>query len=370
MKSVTGIMWLLFLILSLQLGAQQFGGFPPSTKWKQINTDTARIIFTSGSEKQAERIATLIHKAAADTPFSMGPGLRKINVVLHNQTTLANGYVALAPFRSEYYLVPPSNVFEFGNIPWFENLAIHEYRHVQQYNNFRNGLSKGFYYLFGEQGLAVANSITVPDWFYEGDAVHSETALTTQGRGRLSSFLSSYNSLWLEGKKYSWMKLRNGSYKDFVPDHYQLGYLLVNYGYLKYGGGFWKKVTEDATAFKGLIYPFQRAIKKYTGENYKSFRKEALNYYKQKIAEIKETNILKNKRVTRFFFPQYINSDSLLYLKTSYKKLPAFYIRDQTGEHKIAKQSIATDEWFSYRKGKIAYTAYSTNPRWSLVDYN
>ncbi|HEV7622072.1 MAG TPA: hypothetical protein VGO09_10070, partial [Flavisolibacter sp.] len=332
------IRWVICLcILAICNGAfsQQFGGFPPSVKWKQIDTDTARIIFQHGVEAEAQRIATLVHKAAADTPFYMGPGMHKINIVLHNQTTLANGYVGLAPFRSEYYLVPPSDVFEFGNLPWYENLAVHEYRHVQQYNNFRNGLSKGFYFVFGENGLAFANSLTVPDWFYEGDAVHSETALTTQGRGRLAFFLSGYNSLWREDKNYNWMKLRNGSLKDYVPDHYQLGYLLVNYGYLKYGNDFWKKVTYDATSFKGLFYPFQKAVKRYTGLDYKHFCEAALSYYKEKQGAAKDTENKKTKTVTSYYYPQYVSADSLLYLKTAYNKRPAFYILDKNGEHRI-----------------------------------
>ncbi|HZI01100.1 MAG TPA: hypothetical protein VEX63_08115, partial [Flavisolibacter sp.] len=214
-------------ILHFSAGAQEFGGLPPSTRWRQIDTDTARVIFLKGASQQADRIATLIHRAAADTFLNLGERLRKVNVVLQSRTTLANGYVALAPFRSEFFLVPGSNVFDFGNLPWYENLAIHEYRHVQQYNNFRHGVSKAFYYLFGEGGQALANALSVPDWFFEGDAVHAETALTTQGRGRLPLFLSAYNSLWLEDRNYNWMKLRNGSLKDYVPSHYHLGYLLT-----------------------------------------------------------------------------------------------------------------------------------------------
>ena len=189
---------LLFLILGISSGlvqAQQFSGFPPSTKWKQINTDTARIIFESATEEQAQRISAIIHKMAAQTPNALGNSLRKVNIVLHKNTTLANGYVALAPFRSEYYLIPASNIFELGNLPWNEHLAVHEYRHVQQYNNFNNGLTRVFNFFLGEEGRAVANGLTIPDWFYEGDAVHAETALTPQGRGRLPLFQSGYNSL-------------------------------------------------------------------------------------------------------------------------------------------------------------------------------
>lgn len=368
MKKISLVLSFLFAFTYAE--AQQFGGFPPSTKWKQINTDTVRVIYTEGAKEDAERIATLIHAQAADTSFSLGKHIRKINVVLQSKTTLANGYVALAPFRSEYYLVPPSNVFDFGNLPWQDNLAIHEYRHVQQYNNFKNGWSKGFFYLFGERGLALANALSVPDWFFEGDAVHAETAFTKQGRGRLPYFLSAYNSLWLENKQYSWMKLRNGSLKDFVPNYYALGYLLVNYGYLKYGNDFWMHVTQDASAFRGLFYPFQKAVKKYAGVDYKTFRKEAFNFYQQKLGVEKKVTTEKNKTVTNYYFPQLISNDSLLYLKTAYNKLPAFYIQDKSGAHKIALKDIGADEWFSYRNGKIAYTAYSTNPRWSLIDFS
>ena len=364
----------LLLVIPSFLCAQQFGGFPPSTHWRQINTDTARIIFTPGAEWQAQRIATLIHKAAADTPFALGNQLHKINIVLQSRTTLANGYVGLAPFRSEYYLVPSSNVYDFGNLPWHENLALHEYRHVQQYNNFRHGLSKGFYYLFGEQGLAFANAITIPDWFFEGDAVHSETALSEQGRGRLSYFLSGYNSLWLEHRNYSWLKLRNGSLKDYVPNHYPLGYLLVNYGYLKYGEGFWKEVTQDAADFKGLLYPFQKAVKKYAGVDYRTFRKQAFDYYRQQLGDIATTpkpeNRVRTKTVTNYFFPQYVDADSLVYLQSAYNKIPAFYVRDREGTHRLAQRSISSEDWFSYRDGQIAYTAYSTHPRWGLIDYS
>src|SRR3954463_15190668 len=113
MKASRYLFYLLTLVLSIHTRAQQFSGFPPYFRWQQINTDTARIIFTKGTELQADRIASLIHRAAADTPFTIGGKLRKINIVLHSYTTLANGYVGYAPFRSEYYLVPSSNVFEF-----------------------------------------------------------------------------------------------------------------------------------------------------------------------------------------------------------------------------------------------------------------
>jgi hypothetical protein len=358
----------LFLQLVGYSYAQQFGGFPPSFRWKQINTDTARIIYTPRARSEAQRIAAILHRMA-DTANQLGDKLKKINVVLHSNTTLANGYVALAPFRSEYYLVPGSNPFEFGNLSWADQLAVHEYRHVQQYNNFNRGLSKAFGVVLGQEGRALANALTVPDWFFEGDAVYAETVLTPQGRGRMPYFLNGYNSLWKEGRSYSWMKLRNGSLKDYVPNHYPLGYLMANYGYLKYGTEFWEKVTRDASAFNGLIYPFQRAVKKYSGVEYKTFRKEALAFYSHQITK-KRTDQRERGTVTNYLFPQVIGQDSLLYLKSSYKQLPGFYLRTTKGEKRIKLRRISSEDWLSYRNGLVAYTSYSTHPRWSLIDYS
>ncbi|HVG41457.1 MAG TPA: hypothetical protein VM888_07575, partial [Chitinophagaceae bacterium] len=352
------------------LNAQDFGAYPPSTRWKQVNTDTARIIFTKGATNEAERIAAVIHKMAKENNASMGSHLNKINVVLHSNTALANGYVGLAPFRSEYYLIPGSNVFEFGNLTWYEHLAVHEYRHVQQYNNFNNGWSKVFYYLFGQQGQLLANALSVPDWFFEGDAVYAETAFTEGGRGRMPYFWNRYKSLWQEGKKYSWMKLRNGSYKDFVPNHYYLGYLLTNYGYLKYGPDFWQKVTRDASAFKGIIYPFQQAVKKYSGVSYKTFRNNAIQFYKQQVPEIKTEKKKESKTVTHILYPHFLSEDSLIYVKSGYDKIDAFYIKDKKGEHKVRQKMIGAEDWFGYRNGEIIYTAYDVNNRYSLQDYN
>src|ERR1700744_5033209 len=269
-----------FLLLSVGLHAQQFGGNPPSLKWRQINTDTARIIFPTGLDSQAQAVAAIVHRLAQITRPTIGARQRKIDIVLQNQTTIANGYVGLAPFRSEFQLTPEQNSFDLGSLPWQKMLAIHEYRHVQQYNNYRVGLSAWLYYLFGEGGQAFANSLSVPDWFWEGDAVYQETLVSDQGRGRLPLFFNKYRSLWAGNKRYSWMKLRNGSLRDYVPDHYPLGYMLIAYGRERYGNEFWRKVGHDAAAFHGLFYPLQGGIKRDAGISFPQFRKDALDYFR------------------------------------------------------------------------------------------
>jgi len=374
-----------FIFIVSFLSAQEFGGNPPSIKWKQINTDTARIIFPEGLDSSAQRVASVVHFLAAKNN-SLGSGLHKINIVLQNQSTIANAYVGLGPYRSEFFLTPSFNNFDLGSIPWAEDLASHEYRHVQQFSNFRVGLSKVMYYLAGDDGLALAINAAVPDWFYEGDAVYNETVHTEQGRGRIPFFTNQYKSLWLDNKQYSWMKLRNGSLKDYVPNHYPLGYLLVNYGYEKYGTDFWGKVTKDAASYKSLFYPFQNAIKKHTRLDYKTFTKQAFDFYKLKegiqhksatqeklnqgtyVGEQKITTPTLDY-VTNYFFPYQLDNGSLLYLKSSYRKRPAFVIKDNSGEHVLRIKDISLDEQYSYRNGKIVYSAYKPHVRWGWQNY-
>jgi hypothetical protein len=374
------ILFSFLILISLFSYSQQFGGNPPSLKWSQINSDTARIIFPAGLDSQAQKVAAVVHFLAKQNT-SLGTDLHKINIVLQNQTTIANGYVGLGPYRSEFFLTPPLNNFELGSIPWPEALAVHEYRHAQQFNNFRKGLSKAMYYLFGEEGLALAISAAIPDWFYEGDAVYNETVHTRQGRGRIPFFTNPYKALWATEKNYSWMKLRNGSLKDFVPSHYPLGYLLVNYGYERYGADFWKKVTRDAAAYKGLFYPFQKAIKRYSERDFKSFRNEAFDLYKDRTQTffkeegfennpVKNVTPVNNKYASDYTFPYQAGDDSLIFLKTTYRHRPAFFIKNKDGEHRLRIKDISLDDQFSYKNGKIVYAAYETDPRWGWRDYS
>lgn len=368
---------------------QQFGGIPSSLKWQQINTRQARIIFPEGLAREAKNAADIIRYADSATAATIGASRKKINIVFQNQTTVSNGFVALAPWRSEFFMTPQLNSFQLGSLPWVKSLALHEYRHVQQYMNFRKGLSKVAYYILGEEGQAIANSASIPDWFFEGDAVLQETLLSGQGRGRVPAFFNGYRSLWADNKHYSFMKLRNGSMKHYVPDHYALGYLLTGYGREKYGDDLWAKVTDDAARFRGVFYPFQKAVKKHSGTTYKHFVKDALTYYKTEThyrahpltqfpaapkqdAVDQDTFITPATRgyVSHYTLPHFAGKDSLLVLKRTYRDVPAWYWLVNGKEYRIRTKDIAQDDYYSYNNGKIVYTAYEPDARWGQRNYS
>ncbi|MES2849118.1 MAG: hypothetical protein V4685_08685, partial [Bacteroidota bacterium] len=349
---------------------------PASTKWMQVNTNSSKVIFPKGLDSQAQRISNMVQMLDTTTLYSIGNKSRKWNIVLLNQNTEANAFVRLAPVVSELYMVPSQNNFGNGSLRWDDNLIIHENRHMQQFSNFNHGFTKVFSFLFGQEGQLLANGLTIPDYFFEGDAVFQETLVSRQGRGRMPSFYNSMKALWLADKKYNWMQLRNGSLRKFIPDHYELGYPVVMYGYEKYGNDFWKKVTTDAVDFKGLFYSYNKAVQKYSGKSYQQFTKDALEYYKEKIIEntAKDnfnfiTPIQKNN-VVDYLYPQFVSDDTIIVTKQSYKELNSFYFLINGKEKKIRVKDYVLDDYFSYNNGKVVYASYKSDPRWDNRNYS
>lgn len=365
-----------FFLLPFFCAAQNFGGNAPAIKWMQINTPKVRIIFPSGLDSQANRMANMVDLLNGATVNTIGGKLRKWSIVLQNQTTVPNAYVRMAPIMSELYMTPGQDNFSTGSVRWDDNLITHEDRHIQQFSNFNKGFTKVFSFFLGQEGQLFANGLLLPDYFFEGDAVWQETLVSAQGRGRMPSFLNGFKSLWLEKKNYSWMKYRSGSLKDMVPDHYPIGYVLTAYGYEKYGPDFWNKVTNDAVRLK---YFFNKAIEKHSGISFTQFRQDAINYFtersiagkeKDDIAENNYITGVKKNNVTDYLFPNFISDDSIIVTKKSYKELPAFYLLVKGKEKKIRLKNVALDDYYSYNNGKLVYASFQSDPRWANRDYS
>ncbi|MCW3116454.1 MAG: hypothetical protein JWM28_536, partial [Chitinophagaceae bacterium] len=127
---------------------------------------------------------------------------------------------------------------------------------------------------------------------------------------------------------------------------------------------------------QGVFYPFQQAIKYYTGISYEKFYNNAFNFYKKEwhVDTTKKTELYLTKPsngfVTNYLFPYQIGNDSLLYLKSGYRQVPTFIIKDRHGEHRLRVKDISADVQYSYRNGKIVYAAYERDARWAWRDYS
>ena len=364
-----------FFAIMATLQAQQPGLRSPSIKYRQINTDTIRIIYPEGLDATAQRIAQLTTAEARLRPFSAGAPLQKIDILLQNATDIPNGYVGLGPWRSEFYLTPPQNSFEIGSLPWNDVLALHEYRHVQQLSAARKGLSKLAYFIFGQEAYSGAVHLSVPNWFTEGDAVVAETVLSPQGRGRLPAFTNAYRAMVSDGQYWRYAKARNGSLKEYIPSHYPLGYLLVDYGREKYGQMFWDSVMIEAAAYKGLFYSFSNALEQRTGQNTWEFYEAAMNHYREQWRSTDTQSLSRavvpgdDKQYQDFNYPAFDTEGNLYAMIRQLDKIPTISKVTIEGPERVITPGYLTEPVFNIGGGKICWTELRLHPRWYRQGY-
>ena len=263
------------LFSNISFGQAVINGNPISQKWMQIETDTLRVIFPEYMSAKAQRVSDYVHHLAANNTESLGGKIRKISIILQTNTSTANGYVSVAPYKSEFYTANPQNPYMVGGDDFIDVLSIHEYRHALQFANTKRGIASVLYLFKGEQGWGLFSKFTVPNWFFEGDAVVTETAVTNGGRGRLSAFQQNNHANWDADKHFKYKHIRMGSYKSKMPNHYEYGYLLSSYLRDKFGNNIWAKVIESTTKLQGVIYPFSNSLKKHTGMSTSELYEEA-----------------------------------------------------------------------------------------------
>lgn len=358
------------------LVSQNIGLHPPKIDWQQINTDTVRVIFPAGYEAQAQRTAKLIHELQAKHNESIGDKYYKFDLVLQTENITPNAYVGLAPFRSEFYTTPPQSFNLLGLTDWNELLTIHEFRHVQQASNERRGLTKLASLLQGQYGWAVLSGMATPNWFSEGDAVFTETALTNSGRGRLPAFTRTLRAMESEGIRYSYAKSRNGSYRDLVPSHYPYGYLHNVYARKKFGNNIWSKVLADGAAYKSLFYPFSRALKRHTGLTTKALYAASLDDYSASLGNVRSKSATtrlspEHREPANYRFPHPQEDGSIIALRTTYKQT-ATVVRITADEkvETIAEVGFQREPYLDVRDGLAVWTEIAQNPRWQNESYS
>src|SRR6185369_17289511 len=105
-----------------------------------------------------------------------------------------------------------------------------------------------------------------PAWFLEGDAVGTETALSRSGRGRIPEFDEAQRAIRAGGRRDSYWKAMWGSYDDFVPNHYVLGYALTTHVKRRYGADAWRRVLSTSSRIAPVPNAFSIALRRVTGK--------------------------------------------------------------------------------------------------------
>ena len=229
----------ILLILCLLTAAEQlcaqfysWGADPTSFRWKQMRTKEYRVVYPDTARNIASRMMLYLDAVKEDIDYGYRHPQMSIPFVVHPANALSNGLVMWLPKRVEFLSTPDPDGY---SMPWTKQLVAHEYRHAVQYNNLNRGLIKALSYILGQQSSTVG-LLLMPLWMMEGDAVMTETAMSTYGRGLQPSFTMAYRAYGNVASRYRNIdKWFCGSYKQHIPNHYNLGYLLSRYGYNRYG---------------------------------------------------------------------------------------------------------------------------------------
>lgn len=373
-----------FLLLSFVVSAQEVSiqnTNAPSLRWYQVNTPHFNVMFPKGFDREASRVANTLEFIHDPEAASMGGRAKPISIILQSQSALSNGFVTLAPRRSEFYTMPPQNYNFAGTNDWLSLLASHEYRHVVQYQQSIVGFNKIVYYLLGQQALSLTAFAAAPQWFWEGDAVATETAFTKSGRGRIPNFGLLFRTNLLEGRSFNYQKQYDRSFKHNIPDHYVLGYHMITYLRNRSNDAeIWDRVVKRAWSKPYIPFTFSRAIKKETGLNINQlYRTMADSLTREWSDEVKRLGLTdfeaitkrKNQTYIDYLYPQVMADGTVLAMKTGIGDISTIVkIKDGKVEEKFITGPVNDAGMLSVAGEKVVWNEYRYDPRWRIRNYS
>ncbi len=277
------------ILLALIFSAAAFGQYFPdfdigtqqessSIDWKQVESSSFRVIYPDGLSEQAKRVLYVLEKTHKVNQANLKVGVKKIDIILRANTTISNGFVTLAPRRSEWFVTPFMDS-ALGAGYWTDMLAIHEYRHVVRLDALNQGFTEGVSYVLGETGRMFATFWSTPVWFMEGDAVVMESSLTSYGRGRLPEFEAKLKALFMEQPNFNLDKILLRSYEDYIPNHYVIGFYLVSYIKETYGKDELKKIVRESSYRSFNPFAFYNAIETVLEESIEDIYTQMRTYF-------------------------------------------------------------------------------------------
>jgi len=370
---------ILLLFISALLNAQfyEYGQDAGDLKWYQFSTSNYKVIYPKGMDSLARAFASRLEYFYPYLGKPLDHHHSHMPVVLHNESSFSNGVFVWAPKRVEIFTNPDPNGYHQD---WLTQLALHEGRHAFQIDKMDQGITKALSYLGGEQA-AGAMAVFLPYWYLEGDAVDAETRLSNTGRGRQPSFEMELKAQLLEKDRiYSFSKAAVGSFNDYVPNHYKLGYAMVRYGRRNYGDQFWVDFQQYAARKPYLLNPTHFSMKTYGIRSKKQFYKDALDAYKKhwtqqasgrELTPSEKWNHRESRHYTSYTFPYHI-SDSLLFAyKTGLDQIPEFVFLEESGkEQRIFQPGALNSGRISFSGTHVIWDEFVPDTRWSNRNYS
>jgi len=363
---------ILTLIFAIQVSAQN----PPKIKFKKIETSNFTLVFPNEITENAQKAANLLEYYFAKNSAMLKVNPQKTTLFLYNQSVESNGYASLLPKKMVWYTTSPQNS-DLGSMDWFNTLALHEFRHIIQYAKNNQHFTR-FAGIFYGQNAQLGLRYSIPRWYMEGDAVFAETFFSQNGRGRIPKFDMPLRTIALSDQKFSYDQAVFGSFKRYFPDHYCLGYHLVNYSMVQHGSEVWEKTYNRATKYSYWPYAFSRSLKKVSGENLQQTYKNAMlqldsiwhaQQIQLEITNCNQINTKQKKRWTNYVDPIFVNDLVILARKSSLDEPNSFVLIDvKKGTESVLFQTDAGK--FSYSATKLVWVSEMPDERWTEKSFS
>ncbi|HEX2921239.1 MAG TPA: hypothetical protein VHO50_08755 [Bacteroidales bacterium] len=369
---ITGIM-----IFTQVVSGQYFntGQDPSSLKWLQIKTNNFTLIYPDNYGQAGIDLARTL-EISAERISSVFPQKKvRLPIVVHNFSTTSNGYVSWAPKRMELFPVKEQDALP-GNQDLL--LCLHEYTHAYEMTSLNTGFTKMMSTILGQQFTGVVSSL-LPMWYLEGNAVVSESVFTNTGRGRSASFQKELKAFSVEKKSYKYDKMLNGSFRDYVPDHYQYGYQIVAWVMTKYNSSIWNNVLDFTGKYPFSVIPVNISLNKQTGLTKRKLYNEAIDSLEVSWKdETKDNqhytaiNKAKKGEFINYFSPLFAGNDSIIAIKTTMSDTPELVIINTlSGEEKtLHRLGYVYPFRIDYGGKKITWVENIQDPRWQNRSYS
>ncbi len=347
---------------------------PWGLHWRRIDAPHFTIIYPDSLAREAQRAATLLERAYEPLTKTLARKPERIPVVLNSSSMVSNAFVAWGPRRSQWYALPSTTVDGMGPVEWYSLLAVHEGRHIVQERAVRTGIIGILSRLFGDNTTSFfGGALYFPSWFWEGDAVGMETALTADGRGRQPSFTQRIRALALAGEPYRYYPAWQGSYRTYYPDWYELGYLLTTHVRRTYGDSAWRRAITRAARNPLAPMALSMALKRETGRTLVQLHNDAVAAatvsWRAQRDSVRETpaTVLPLSRADyrEFLLPQYAGDGSLIALYGDLAT-PRRLVRIRDGKVEALHRRVGLfgDLQFHVRGKTVVWSEYEVSPRW------
>ena len=227
--------------------------------------------------------------------------------------------------------------------------------------SLNTGFSKAMSFILGEQAIGAVSSL-IPLWYFEGDAVYAESALTSSGRGRVPSFQKQLKAIAVEkGSLYNYDKILNGSYRDYIPNHYQYGFQMVTWALVNYDSKVWNRTLDYTGSQPFTLDPVNINLSRNVGLTKKKLFRETFD----SLGAIWTKDVSRNKDITyeilnpdkkgkyiNYHSPLYVSDNNILAIKTSLSAPPAFVLINpsEKSEKKIHTPGQLYPWFISYGK--------------------